>query len=129
MVAAVLAALGWALLRGILEVTAGLLAIAAIGGWGIGAAIRRVRSAPLLAALLGSGTWVLALLLTWVVTKATLQGSSQTFLERLTYQPFLDWLSPQFGLLDVAGLALFAGTAAFAARPSASPEGGRQPRP
>ena len=48
---------------------------------------------------------------------AMLPGSSRTFLERVEGTPFLDWLAPQFSLLEVAGLVLYVVAALYGARP------------
>jgi hypothetical protein len=55
--------------------------------------------------------------LTWVTAMALLQESTRTFVERLQSTPFLDWLGPQFGWLEIAGLVLYVGAALFGARP------------
>ncbi len=46
---ALLAAAGWAVLRGILELGPGSLVVAFLGGWGIGVFVRRAGASPLLA--------------------------------------------------------------------------------
>jgi hypothetical protein len=56
--------------------------------------------------VLGLLTWVVGLLLAWVVAMAILPGSERSLVERLTGTPFLDWLMPQLGLADVLGLVL-----------------------
>jgi hypothetical protein len=109
-------AVAWALLRGILELGLGLLAVAAAGGWAIGASLRRAALSPWLAAALGSLAWLLGLVLTWLVSMAILPGSTRTLLERVSGTPFLEWLAPQLGWLEGVGLALLAGAAAYAAR-------------
>lgn len=114
---AVLAALAWALLKGILELGIGLLAVAAFGGWLIGAILFQVRAAPLWAALIAGLAWLGGLVGTWLVSMAILPASSRTFLERLEGTPFLDWLSPQFGLLEMAGLVVFVVAGLYGARP------------
>lgn len=114
-------AIAWALLRGIFELRIGLLAVAAVGGWAVGAALRQAAAPSALAAALGSVAWLLGLVLTWLVSMAILPGSSRTFLERVEGTPFLDWLVPQFGALEIASLLLIVGAAAYAARPSARP--------
>jgi hypothetical protein len=48
---------------------------------------------------------------------ALLQASTRTFLERLSSTPFVDWLSPQFGWLETAGLVLYIVAALYGARP------------
>lgn len=114
---ALLAATAWALLRGILELGLGLLGVAALGGWAIGALIRAVMGPALLAVGIAAVAWVLGLVGTWLVSMALLQGSTRTFGERLEATPFLDWMSPQFGLLELAGLFVIMVAAAYGARP------------
>lgn len=107
-----------ALVRSVLDVTAGLLAIAVVGGWAVGAAVRRgawdgtphrgSAASELLGLALGSISWVAGLVLAWVVAMALLPGSERTLPERLTGTPFLDWLAPQAGLLDLVSLVLAA---------------------
>jgi hypothetical protein len=119
----VLIALGtaaaWAVLRGILELGPTVLAAAAIGGWAIGLVLREARAPVLLAGLMGLLAWALGLLFSWLLAMALLPGSSRTFPERLAATPFLDWLAPQLGLLEVLGLILLVGLAAWTARPAA----------
>jgi hypothetical protein len=126
LLAGILVALAAALLRSILDMTAGLVALAVAGGWVVGAAVRRgawaglphrASAAPeLLGMLLGALTWVIALVLAWVVAMAILPASERTLLDRLAGIPFLDWLSPQLGLGEVAGLVLAAILGWFGAR-------------
>jgi hypothetical protein len=105
-----LSAVAWSILRGILELSVGLLVVSALGGWGIGAALRRGGSSRLLAVLLGTGAWALSLVGTWFVTRLTLL-SDRPLAERLVQTPFLDFTAQQFGVLDILSLALFAGAA------------------
>ncbi len=114
---ATLAALAWALLKGILEFGPGLLGVAVVGGWAIGALLWQVRATPLLAGAIAALAWLLGLVLTWLIAMAILPGSSRTFIERVEGTPFLDWLSPQFGLLEMAGLVLYVLAALYGARP------------
>jgi hypothetical protein len=116
-----LAAAAWALLRGVLELGPTSLAIAALGGWGIGVVLRQARAPVLLAVLLGLVAWLLGLVFSWLLAMAILPSSSRTFAERLEGTPFLDWLAPQFGPLEVLGLLVYGAAAAYAARPSARP--------
>ncbi len=116
-----LTATAWAVLRGILELGFTALAVCALGGWGIGAVLRPSRSPVLLAVLLGVAAWVLGLVFSWLLAMALLPGSSRTFVERLQGTPFLDWLSPQLGLLEVTALLVIVAAAAYGARPSARP--------
>ncbi len=111
-----LAACAWALIKGILEFP-GVLAVAVVGGWAIGALLWQVRANPLLAALIAAGAWLAGLLLTWLVAMAILPGSSRTFFERVEGTPFVDWLAPQFGVIEVLGLALYVIAALYGARP------------
>jgi len=113
--AALGAASAWAIMRGLLELGPGSLVVAALGGWAIGAAVRLAHGPPLLAALLASAAWLAGLLLTWLLAMAILPGSTRTFAERVAGTPFLDWLSPQLGVLEAAALLLYMGVAAWTA--------------
>jgi hypothetical protein len=113
-----LAALAWAVLRSVLEVGVGLLALAAFAGWAIGATMRSVSAPTWLAVSLAGLAWLLGLVASWLTSMAVLAGSSRTLVERLEATPFLAWLGPQFGWLEVASLALYVGAAAYGARPS-----------
>ncbi len=112
-----LAAVAWALLKGIFELGPGLLAVAVLGGWVIGTLLYQVRATPLLAAAISALAWLAGLILTWVVAMSILPGSSRTFMERIEGTPLLDWLAPQFGPLEIAGLALYVLAALYGARP------------
>jgi hypothetical protein len=111
-----LAATAWALIKGILEFP-GVLAVAVVAGWAIGAVLWQVRATPLLAALIATGAWLLGLVLTWLVAMAILPGSTRSFLERVEGTPFLEWQAPQFGAIEVLGLALYVAAALYGARP------------
>jgi len=126
---ALLASMAWALLRAILELGVGLLAVAVLGGWGIGATLRRAGAFPILAGTLAAAAWLLGLIFTWVVALAILQGSSRTLLERLEGTSFLDWMSPQLGLLEIAGLIVYVGVAAYVSRRGAIGQVSRGSRP
>jgi hypothetical protein len=110
------AGLLWAVIKGVLEFPGGL-AVAVVGGWAIGALLWQVRASPWLAAGLAALTWLLGLVLTWFVAMLILPASSRTLLERIQGTPFLDWLAPQFGALELAGLVLYVGAALYGARP------------
>jgi hypothetical protein len=111
-----LAALGWGLLRGILDLGVGLLAISAFGGWAIGVVLRQAAMSPIVASAVAAAAWALGLVFTWLVSMAILQGSTRTLLERLEATSFLGWMSPQFGVLEIAALLLYVGAAAYGAR-------------
>jgi hypothetical protein len=102
-----LAAAGWAFLRGILGITVGSVVVAGLGGWGIGVCLRRARLSPWLAAGLGAAAWLAGLLLAWLLAMAILPGSSRTLPERLAATPFPEWLAPQLGLVELLTLAVF----------------------
>lgn len=120
----------FALLRGILDLTSGIIAVAVGGGWLIGAAVRqgawggrphRPSSAPTVTgAALGALCWLATLAGAWLVSMAILPASSRSFLDRLLATPFLDWLAPQVGLADVLALLLFIGFGWFGARSSST---------
>jgi hypothetical protein len=115
-----LAALAWSILRGILDLGVGLLAVSAFGGWGIAVALRQGLPSRPVAAAIGLGAWVASLLATWLVTRVTLPASTLELADRLAQQPFLEYIGPQLGLIELISLLLFAGTAWVAARrPSA----------
>lgn len=114
--AVLLAAVMWAFLRGILELGVGLVGVAFLGGWAIGAAIRSANGSWLVAAGLSVAAWLLGLVFTWLLALAILQGSSRTYLERIEGTPFTDWMSPQFGALEIIGLVVYVVTAAYASR-------------
>ncbi|MET0771654.1 MAG: hypothetical protein ABWZ82_01100 [Candidatus Limnocylindrales bacterium] len=128
--AGILVAIGAGLLRSVLDLTAGLLALAVAGGWVVGAAVRRgawaglphrASAAPeVLGLLLGAATWVAGLVMAWVVAMAILPGSERSLLERLGGTPFLDWLAPQLGLADVLGAVLAAVLGWLGARSAAA---------
>jgi hypothetical protein len=113
------AALAWAVLRGVLELGPTALAVAIVGGWGIGAVLREARAPAIMAALVALGAWLLGLVLSWLLAMALLPGSSRTLLERIEGTPFLDWMAPQLGIVEVAGLLVFVIAAAWTARPAA----------
>jgi len=133
LVLGVLAGLGTAILTAVfhalLSITAGLIAISLLGGWLIGVGVRsgawRGRPhlpsrAPLaLAAAVGLVTWIAGMVLSWLLSMAILHGSSRTFLERLAATPFLDWIAPQFGPLDLLTFVLLVGVAWAAAHTTA----------
>ena len=111
-----LGAIAWALVKGILEFP-GVLAVAVVAGWAIGAVLWQVRATPLLAALIAAVAWLVGLVLTWLVAMAILPGSARTFLERVEATPFLEWQGPQFGPIEILGLLLYVGAALYGARP------------
>lgn len=116
MVVAALAALAWALLKGVLEFP-GVLAVAVLAGWLIGALLWQVRARAWLAALIAAGAWLAGLVLTWLVALAILPGSSRALLERVEATPFLEWQAPQFGPIELFGLVLYVAAALYGARP------------
>ena len=109
--AVVVAAMGWSVLRGILDLSVGLLVVAAVGGWVIGAILRRHPRGNLLAASLGFAAWLASLMLTWLVTRLTLPNSSLDLAERLQQTTFLDYTAQQAGALEVASFVLLLGAA------------------
>lgn len=115
-VAIVVAASAWAFFRGILELSVGLLVVAGLGGWAIGVLVRSRDAHPLLAVALAAIAWLLGLVLSWLLALAILPGSSRTFFERVQATPFLDWMSPQFGFVEVLGLIVYVSLAGYVAR-------------
>lgn len=116
---ALLNASAWAVLRGILELGVTALAALALGGWVVGSLLRGARSPRVLAAAWAASAWLLGLVFSWLLAMAVLPGSTRSFAERLASTPFIDWLAPQFGPLELAGLVICVGAAVYAARPRA----------
>jgi hypothetical protein len=118
-----------AILHAVLSITAGLIAISILGGWLIGVGVRTgswsgrphrpSRSPLVVAAALGLVTWLLGLVLAWLLSMAILPASTMSLLDRLAAIPFLDWLEPQLGPLDLLRLVLLVGVAWAAAHTSA----------
>jgi hypothetical protein len=113
---ALLSATAWAVLRGILELGVTALAAAAIGGWVMGNLLRGSRAPRILAAAWAAMAWLVGLILSWTLAMAFLPGSTRSLPERLANTPFVDWLAPQFGPLEIAGLVIGVGAAVYAAR-------------
>lgn len=113
---ALVSAVVWAFVKGVLEFP-GALAIAVIGGWLMGEILWSVRVHLAVAAGFAVATWALGLVLTWMTAMALLPESTRSFFERLENTPFLDWLGPQFGWLEIAGLVLYVAAALYGARP------------
>jgi hypothetical protein len=114
------AAVAWALLRSVLDISVGSLVVAALGGWAIGGSLRRGvsgASAPLAAAL-GAVGWLSSLVLAWLVAMAVLPESTRSLTERLATTPFFEWLLPQLGIVEVGALVAWVGAAIVAVRRS-----------
>jgi hypothetical protein len=109
-----------------LNLLVGVAVVAALGGWLIGRAVRlgawsgRAHvSSPLplvLAVLLALAAWLAGEFLAYLLSLAALPDSVRTFPERIANLPFLDWLSPQFGPLEIVSLFLLGGLAWFSSR-------------
>jgi hypothetical protein len=111
-----LAAVAWATLRSVLDITIGSLVVAALGGWGIGASLRRGGLPRWVAAGLAVVAWITALLLAWLVAMAILPGSTRSLAERLEATPFVDWLAPQLGIVEIGALVVWVGATLMATR-------------
>ena len=116
----------FAVLAAVLDARLPLLVVAAVGGLAVGLGVRRGawyglahvprRSPSALAVGLALVTWVGCQFGAYLLSLATLPASSLTFSERLASQPFLDWLSPQFGAIEILELFLLAGFAWYSSR-------------
>ncbi len=114
--AALVGALAWVVAGGVVDLSGGLVVLAAVAGWGIGVAVRlgAWASRPhepdgrtgALAIALGILTWLLGTFLVYLYSQATLPESALTFVERLAATAFLDWLTPQ--LVPLAPIELLA---------------------
>lgn len=125
-VAAIVVALIWMVAAGLANVTAGLLVLALVGGYGIGTATAYgswgeaphdpLPTLRLLGAGLGVAAWLLGTFLDYLIGLAVIPGSTSSLGEKMAAQPYPVALAAQFGLLDVAAIALLAGFAWRAAR-------------
>ncbi len=109
----------WAIAAAILDVGGVLVVVAGVAGWLTGTAvalgaepgsIRRTPGTVRLAVAVSLATWPVATMAAYLLSRAVLQGSSLSFLERLSSTPFLDFVAPQFlpvGPLELAALAIF----------------------
>ena len=123
--AVLLTALAWAVLRGILDLSVGLLVVSGAGGWAIGASLRGASRSASTAGGLALLAWLASLALTWLVTRATLPGSSLDLVERLQQTSFLDYTLQQAGVLEVASLVLYAAAAFVSVGRPPGPRGGQ----
>lgn len=112
--AGLLAAVGWAILRSVFDVTVGSLVVAGLGGWGIGAALRRTAASPVVALLVSVGAWLAALLFAWFLAMAVLPASDRSLAERLAATPFTDWLAPQLGIIEIGALVVAGAASLYA---------------
>jgi hypothetical protein len=121
------AALLWLVIGGILDLDAGLVVVAIVGGWLVGggtalgawgraAAAHVTGRIPWLAAALALLTWLVGTLLLYLYAEITLPASSLTLADRLASTPFTDWLAPQFLPLGPLELVLLAGVSWWSAR-------------
>jgi hypothetical protein len=114
--AGLIAALAWAVLRSVLDITIGSLVVAAVGGWAIGSSLRRAGSGVLPTLVLAVAAWLFGLLLAWLVAMAILPESTRSLAERLAATPFLEWLVPQVGIVEVGALVTWVVAAVLAVR-------------
>jgi hypothetical protein len=110
-----------------------LLLVAAFGGWYIGEAAwvgawdavtrargpeSRLRASRVTfgAVVIAFAAWFVGEVIGWFIWMWRLPDSSVGLFDRLAALPFLDWLTPQFGPLEVIEILLLTGVAWFAAR-------------
>jgi len=121
------AALLWLVIGGILDLDAGLVVVAIVGGWLVGggtalgawgraAAARVTGRMPWLAAALALLTWLAGTFLLYLYAEITLPASSLTLAGRLASTPFTDWLAPQFLPLGPLEILLLAAVSWWSAR-------------
>ncbi len=116
LVVAFMVALVLGALRAIFDIGPGLLVVAAVGGWLLGAALAwgawgsaaHLPNAGVqsMAAVLGAVAWLVGSAIDYLISLALLPASSRTFAERLSDQPFPAWLAPQLSLVDAAQIAI-----------------------
>ncbi|MGZ6269752.1 MAG: hypothetical protein ACXWMU_04190 [Candidatus Limnocylindrales bacterium] len=121
------AALLWLVIGGTLDLDAGLVVVAIVGGWLVGGgtalgAWGRADAAhvtghiPWLAAALALFTWLAATFLLYLYAEVMLPASSLTLADRLASTPFTDWLAPQFLPLGPLEIVVLAGVSWWSAR-------------
>ena len=118
-----LAGVGFALLYSVgAEVVGlnwGLIVVALFGGWVIGGAVsygawagqqhRRVRRLQTAALVIGCGSWLLALVLGYLISQALIPQAATPLLDRLSPSGFIDYFGGLFDyvrLIHLLGLAL-----------------------
>lgn len=109
---------GWILLKAILDLSAGLVFLAAMAAWLTGTAValgaepgtlRRQRSTVLLAVGICVGIWFVGTYAAYVTSLAILPESTIDLMARMANAPFLDGLGATFipsGPLELIALAL-----------------------
>lgn len=124
---AVLTVVLWLVIGGILDLDAGLLVLAVVGGWLVGGGTAlgawgrgeplHVRGrVPWAAAALGIVAWLAGAFGLYLYAEITLPASSLTLGDRLASNPFTDWLAPQFLPLGPLEILLLAGVSWWSAR-------------
>jgi hypothetical protein len=111
-------ALLWVVPATILDISAGLVLLAAVLGWLVGAAVRlgawhgvapeRSAALGLAAATLAGAAWLLGTLLDYVVSLALLPASAVDLGQRMVNEPFIAWLEPQLVPLKLVEVVLAA---------------------
>lgn len=116
---AVVFVVAWAVLKAILDLSVGLVVLAAAAGWLTGTAValgaepgtfRRQRSTVLLAVAVCVGIWFVGSFAAYVTSLAILPESTLDLLARMANAPFLDVIGAGFipgGPLELAALAIF----------------------
>jgi hypothetical protein len=111
-----------------------LLLVAGLGGWYIGEAAwlgawdavtraqgpeSRLHASRVTfgAMAIAFAAWFVGEVIGWFIWMWRLPDSSVGLFDRLAALPFLDWLTPQFGPLELIEILLLTGVAWFAARP------------
>jgi len=121
------AAVLWLVVGGILDLDAGLVVVAIVGGWLVGGGTalgawgrtggpHHGGRVPWMAAALGIVTWLAGTLLLYLYAEITLPASSVTLGQRLATTPFTDWLAPQVLPLGPLEILLLAGVSWWSAR-------------
>ena len=116
---ALAAAGAWVALHSILGLGVFALAAMTVAAWAIGVLLRQAGAPGWWAPTLAGLAWLAGLVACCRLAMATLPASSRTLAERIVTTPFLDWLAPQAGPVEVLGLVLSVGVAAWVAWPSA----------
>ena len=125
-VGGIAAAVLWLVIGGILDLDAGLVVVAVVGGWLVGGGTalgawgrttsHRTGRIPGLAAALALLARLAGTILLYLYAEVTLPASSLTLADRLSSTPFTDWLAPQFLPLGPVEILLLAGVSWWSAR-------------
>lgn len=105
--AAVAVGLAWAGLSVVLDVHLGLLVVAAVGGWIVGAAVARAALGAWPIAVASAGlAWLIGAALSYLLSQLLLPQAVTPLAERLSLAGLLDYTTQTFDLVQAVALAI-----------------------